>query len=159
MKNKDKNEILVLMEQCGHFLHHRRGGKRGQGRILKILYKEGEMTQRELQDCLGIQSGSMSEIVLKLEGNGLICRERDEEDKRKINLRITEEGRRFFQEKHEAHIEQDKKLFDMLTKEEQEQLKALLTKVLEGWEANFDSTLFEHKRGCKKQNEHERKAR
>lgn len=93
MRKVEKYELLGLIERCGHFLYHRRGGKRGQGRILKILLTEGEMTQKKLQERLGIQSGSMSEIVLKLEGNGLVYRTRDESDKRKIKLKITEAGR------------------------------------------------------------------
>lgn len=150
MKKVEKHELLALIERCGHFLYHRRGGKRGQGRILKILLTEGEMTQKELQERLGIQSGSMSEIVLKLEGNGLVYRTRDESDKRKIKLRITEEGKQFFEEKHKTKIEQEKKLFSALTKEEQETLKILLTKLFEDWESNFEKVLFEHEGKCHK---------
>lgn len=150
MKKVEKHELLGLIERCGHFLYHRRGGKRGQGRILKILLTEGEMTQKELQERLGIQSGSMSEIVLKLEGNGLVYRTRDEADKRKIKLKITEEGKQFFEEKHRTKIEQEKKLFNALTKEEQETLKILLTKLFEDWESNFEKVPFEHERKCHK---------
>ncbi|MBU3805079.1 MAG: MarR family transcriptional regulator [Candidatus Cellulosilyticum pullistercoris] len=148
MEKIEKHELLALMEKCGHFLYHRRGGKRGQGKILKILLTEGEITQKELQERLGIQSGSMSEIVLKLEGNGLICRAKDEADKRKIKLKITEEGKRFFEEKHKTKIEQEKKLFNALTKEEQVQLKVLLTKLFDDWESNFEKVSFEHERKC-----------
>lgn len=150
MKHKESHELLALLENCGHFLHHRRGGKRGQGKILRILVKEGEMTQRELQDCLGIQPGSMSEIIMKLEGNGLICRTKDETDRRKIKVKITEEGKSFFQEKHKENMEQEKKLFDALTGEEQEQLKELLSKLLEDWESSFEKSLFQHRKGCHK---------
>lgn len=150
MKKVEKHELLALIERCGHFLYHRRGGKRGQGRILKILLTEGEMTQKELQERLGIQSGSMSEIVLKLEGNGLVYRTRDESDKRKIKLRITEEGKHFFEEKHKTKIEQEKKLFSALTKEEQETLKILLTKLFEDWESNFEKVPIEHEGKCRK---------
>ena len=144
MKHTEEHNLLTLMEKCGQFLYQRRGGKRGQGRILKILSAEGEMTQKELQQRLGIQSGSMSEIVLKLEGNGLVSRERDEADKRKIRLKITEEGKYFFEEKHKARIEREKKLFNVLTEEEQEVLKVLLTKLAEDWESNFEKAPFEH---------------
>lgn len=150
MKHKESHELLALLENCGHFLHHRRGGKRGQGKILRILVKEGEMTQRELQDCLGIQPGSMSEIIMKLEGNGLICRTKDETDRRKIKVKITEEGRSFYQEKHKENIEQEKKLFDVLTVKEQEQLKVLLSKLFEDWESSFEKSLFQHRKGCHK---------
>ncbi len=88
----ENSELLGKMEKCGHFLYHRRGGKRGQGRILKILLTEGEKTQKELQDYLEIQSGSMSEIVLKMEESGLISREKDESDRRKVFIYIEDKG-------------------------------------------------------------------
>ncbi len=149
MKNREKSELLLLMEKCGRFLHHRRGGKRGQGRILKILMAEGEMTQKELQERLGIQSGSMSEIVLKLEGRGFIRREREEKDKRKIKLKITETGRSFFQERHQEMMNEEKNLFNGLTQSEQEVLQELLIKLLEDWESSFDKPLFEPRNKCK----------
>lgn len=151
MKDREKSELLLLMEQCGHFLHHRRGGKRGQGRILRILMKEEEMTQKELQERLGIQSGSMSEIVLKLEGRGFIAREREETDKRKIKLKITEAGRTFFEERQQEMIEGEKSLFNGLTQDEQEILKGLLTKLLKDWESNFDKSLLEPRKKYKEQ--------
>lgn len=149
----ENQELLALMEKCGHFLYHRRGGKRGQGKILKILLTEGEMTQKELQQRLGIQSGSMSEIVLKLEGNGLICRMRDETDKRKIKLSITKAGEELFKENHKMNIEQEKSLFDALIVEEQSQLGSLLSKLYDSWENSFDKSLFDHRKGGKKERE------
>ena len=84
MKEYNKPELLLSMERCGHFLYHRRGGKNGQNRILKILVTKGYKTQKELQEILDIQSGSISEIVMKMENKGLISREKDINDRRKI---------------------------------------------------------------------------
>lgn len=155
MKDIHNEELLPLMEGCGHFLHHRRGGKRGQGKILKILSLEGEMTQKELQERLGIQAGSMSEIVLKLEAKGFIERKRDEEDKRKIKLTITEAGKVHFEEKRKEHIEQEKNLFDALTLEEKLQLQGLLLKLHKSWEVKFDGKVHRCKKDCKKMRKHE----
>ena len=111
------------------------------------------MTQKELQQRRGIQSGSMSEIVLKLEGNGLICRMRDETDKRKIKLSITKAGEELFKENHKMNIEQEKSLFDALIVEEQSQLGSLLSKLYDSWENSFDKSLFDHRKGGKKERE------
>lgn len=150
MSQADNQELKMIMEKCGHFLYHRRGDKRGQRRILGILLEEGEMTQKELQDRLGIQPGSMSEIVAKIEGKGLIFRMKDEMDRRKIKLTITEKGRHFYEEKMKERMEEERRLFDALSTEQQEELQFLLTKLFESWEANFDQSLFEHRKECRK---------
>ena len=43
-------------------------------RILAMLAERGIITQRELQDMLGVQSGSLSEILNKVETCGYIMR-------------------------------------------------------------------------------------
>ena len=42
---------------CGHFLHFHMGGKAGRKRVLAVLLREGEISQRTLQDLLDIRSG------------------------------------------------------------------------------------------------------
>ena len=142
-----KLSLQEKMEKCGHFLHFRRGGKRSQGRILRILYREGSISQRKLQERLEIQSGSMSEIILKLEKNGLLVRTKSTEDKRSIILQITEAGKDSVEEEYRKLQQQDAILFESLSGQEQEQLDAILGKLLESWESQFDKELFEHRKG------------
>jgi DNA-binding MarR family transcriptional regulator len=135
--DKKEDNLLALLDKCGHFMHHKRGGRRGQGKILIILAEHPEISQKELQEMLGIESGSMSEIVIKLEHKGLITRTKDETDKRMTKLMITELGLELSKEMESRGTEEDKLLFGSLTEEEQEQLKALLKKMLQGWEENY----------------------
>ena len=135
--DKKEDNLLTLLGKCGHFMHHKRGGKRGQGKILTILAAHPGISQKELQEKLGIESGSMSEIVIKLEHKGLITRTKDETDKRMTNLLITELGLVLSKEVESRDTEEDNLLFGSLTEEEQEQLKALLKKMLQGWEENY----------------------
>ena len=107
------------------------------------------MTQKELQEYLGIQSGSMSEIILKLEGSGLICRMRDEKDRRKIKVQVTKAGKQLYEKEIKERMEEEKSLFNALSDEEQEQLEKLLNKLFEDWESKFDRRLFEHRKGGK----------
>lgn len=148
MSEQGNKPLLNVMEKCGHFLYHRRGGRRGQGRILQILMTEGEITQKALQARLGIQSGSMSEIVQKLEANSLICRQKDEKDRRQIKLKMTAQGEAFFKQHLRVNLEEERHLFDQLTKEEQAHLLILLEKLFLSWETHFDKSLFEHKSEC-----------
>ena len=128
--NKDDLEFLV--RECGRFLHQRGyGGPRGnmgssQAQVLSILREKGSVSQRDLQYELGIQPGSVSELLSKLESKGLLARSVNEQDRRRVMLELTEEGRQTAPEKTEDR-------FAVLNDEEKETLRGLLQKVLESW--------------------------
>jgi DNA-binding MarR family transcriptional regulator len=134
------------MEKCGHFLYHRRGGKRGQIRILKLLSEKGNITQKELLEILTLKSGSVSETVKKLENQGYITKKKDELDKRKVIITLTDEGRSFLETQLKINSEQEKVLFDSLTTDEQAELEELLNKLFIDWEEKFDKSLFNHRK-------------
>ena len=127
-----QERLRVLLSRCGQKLGSNHGGRQTQGRILKILYYQGPMTQKVLQEKLDIQPGSMSEIAAKLERKGLLVREKDNSDKRNILLSLTEAGREDV-EKFCRQVKHHFKDFDVLTLEEQQQLSHLLEKLLQGW--------------------------
>lgn len=130
----DRGDLAGKFERCGRLLSHCLGKRRGQGRILRTLCQRGEMPQKELQELLGIQAGSMSEIAAKLEDKGLIVRVRSEEDRRKVSLSITERGREWVDQGDEAHILRRRaELFSALTPEEQGTLESLLDKLSNHW--------------------------
>ena len=47
----------------------------------------------ELQEILGIQAGSLSEILAKIEATGWITRQKNADDKRQIDISLTESGK------------------------------------------------------------------
>ena len=142
----ENRELLQIMEKCGHFLYHRRGGKRGQLKVLKLIKERGTITQKELLEALTLKSGSVSEVVKKLENQGYIVKTRNSEDRRKIDITLTDEGKAFLESQLEIYREQEKVLFTSLSTEEQEELIMLLNKLFEDWKGKFDSSLFNHKR-------------
>lgn len=120
-----------LIRSCADYLYRRGGQRNGQGRILRILSHEGEMTQKQLQEMLEIQAGSISEILSKMEDNRLIERLKDHEDKRRMLVSLTQQGA-----EHVKEYRLGKKMgdsFSPLTDEEKEQLKILLLKLLDSW--------------------------
>ena len=134
-ENLTRQEILSsLMDYSAHFIHHYLGKRRSQGRILRMLNEHGDMTQQDLQNLLGIQSGSHSEILAKLESSGFILRERDESDKRRVIVSITPLGIEDLR-KHEAvRLRRQAVLYDSLEPEEQEEMIRILTKLQKNWE-------------------------
>ncbi|WP_304975963.1 MarR family transcriptional regulator, partial [uncultured Acetatifactor sp.] len=69
----DINDGLILsLRDLHHTMHSLYEGKASQKRILIILNELEAITQRDLTERLGIQPGSASEILAKLEGSGWI---------------------------------------------------------------------------------------
>lgn len=135
MEMSTHERLRVQLIRCGQKLGSGHGTHQTQGRILKILYHHGPITQKMLQDKLDIQPGSMSEIAAKLEHKGLLCREKDPVDKRKILLTLTEAGRADVEQFKKHARAHHTKVFDALTLEEQQQLLNLLEKLLDSWSA------------------------
>lgn len=132
-----EEKITKLLRFCGRTLHQGMGGKCSQDRIIMILYKKGEMTQRDLTDIVGIKSGSMSEILGKIEERGLICRVKSEEDKRSVNIVLTKEGEREARAVREKRSAMEEKMYECLTEEEKICLTELLEKLADAWRGDF----------------------
>lgn len=136
---QDFDDLAGQLERCGKFLTCCLGKRRGQWKILRILQDQGEISQKALQELLGIQPGSMSEIAAKLESRGLIVRGRTEADRRKILLSLTGEGRAWLSRQDGNHVRKHRaELFSALTAQEQQTLSSLLEKLCADWEQRFE---------------------
>ena len=124
-----QQDLTNKLIKCGHILTHKTGKKRSQENILEILLKHKEISQRELQEILDIEAGSMSEIIAKLEQREYIKRYKDERDKRRYIISLTKKG----YEKITNKKTNDEDMFDMLSTEEQIQLNDMLNTLLKEW--------------------------
>lgn len=140
----DDKKLLEILELTGHFLYHRRGGKRRQYKILRILYDNGDISQKTLPDMFNIKSGSLSEVIVKMETDGLITRTKSQEDKRNYIIHLTEKGRKEYLDIDRQIKGQEKVLFDTLSDEEKDELYRLHDKLLADWREHFSPELFEH---------------
>lgn len=131
-----EEQLTGMLRFCGKTLHHGMGGKCSQDRILLLLHRHGTVTQRELMDITGLQSGSMSEVVGKIEENGFLRREKNEADKRNVDVTLTEAGWLEAERVRKRRQELESMLFAPLSAAEQEQLLALLTKLTAAWKQN-----------------------
>ena len=128
--------LAELIELSGRLMRHRpgAGSARGQNLVLSILAGRESISQRELQQMLGVQPGSISEIVSKLEKKGLVTREKAE-DRRGNLLCITESGR---QALPQAHAEPEDALFTALDEDQRDTLAGLLRTLLNDWAARLE---------------------
>ena len=129
-QDESLNSLLFF---AAHAVRPRRAkGERGmegmaQHRVLKLLGETSSISQQSLQEILAIRPGSLSELLKKLEDKGLILRTPDDNDRRKNTLSLTDAGRDTLKA-----TEEQRDPFNMLTEEEQETLKTLLKKIIEG---------------------------
>lgn len=102
----------------------------GQGKVLVMLAENDGVSQKLLTEQSGIRPASLSELIIKLERNGLVERQRNEEDKRNRNVYLTEEGRALAETIKSRKDESADFLFDVLSEEEKETLTVLFDKLI-----------------------------
>lgn len=132
MDNTEK--LLHLLGKLGHQSHRLAGGKSAQHHILHMLQSDGPMTQRELTERLGVQPGSASEILKKLETAGHIRRSPSAVDRRTTDVQLTDEGATQVQAQETARKERKNELLSALSEEEVQQLLTLLEKLSGSWD-------------------------
>lgn len=126
-------KLLTMLRVLGRGGHHMEG-KGGQGRVLALLKEEGEMTQRELTEKLGIQPGSASEIIGKLEKAGYLIRTPGLADRRTADVSLTEAGAAMAAEYADKAQARKEEMLSALTEEEKDQMLSLLEKLYSDWE-------------------------
>ncbi len=101
METRDLTELFIKTHRLlhrYHLLHLRQDAlgadpRHGQGRILALLKKAPDISQKELSYLLDIRQQSLGELLRKLEQNEYITREPSETDKRAMMVHLTEKGR------------------------------------------------------------------
>lgn len=128
--------ILGDLGFCGHYLHCHRGGRSGRGHILYNLHEAGgTRSQRELGEQFDLKPGSLSEILAKLEHDGLVKRTRDANDSRCLVVSLTPEGEAEALEERAARQTFRAHCLSCLSEEEQVALLGYLDRIQEHWRA------------------------
>ena len=107
--------IIRNLGHLGHYLYITRGCRGGQQFILTTLYRDGEMTQKDLLAKTKNASASLSEMVSKLEAKGLVERTRVDKDRRQTLLSLTKEGRK---QAKEAYLDRLVEHWDTINRDE-----------------------------------------
>lgn len=137
-EREDVNGKLVInLRDISHTLRDLSEGRGSQKRVLILLLEAGPITQRELTQRLGIQPGSASEVIAKLENAGLLTRTGSEADRRTVDVILTEEGSRQAEEAKAQRDGRHGEMFSALSQEERAQLLELLEKVNRDWESRY----------------------
>jgi DNA-binding MarR family transcriptional regulator len=65
----------------------------GQYHFLRVLWEKDEITQRELAIAVGMKESTTFTALAGMEKQGLLTRKRDSSDRRKMTVKLTEQGR------------------------------------------------------------------
>jgi DNA-binding MarR family transcriptional regulator len=107
----------------------------GEFDVLATLRRSGEpymLSPTRLYEAAMISSGGMTARLDRLERAGLIERRPDPKDRRGKLIALTEQGREVIDATITLHVANEERILTSLTTAEQEQLAALLAKLIAG---------------------------
>jgi len=99
--------------------------------ILALLAPEGGATASDVCKVMSYGTGAMSRLVDRLARKGLIRRRRNCEDRRRVTLELTDEGRAVLPKMWEICANVTGRILRSFTEEEIRQLERLLVRALE----------------------------
>lgn len=135
------DRLIICLRDLSHIMRSLYEGKGSQKRVLIVLEEMGErVTQRDLTERLGIQPGSASEVISKLEQAGCIRRTANEQDHRTADISLTAEGKRRALWAKEQRERRHEEMFSCLSQTEKEELLGLLEKVSGEWKERYGET-------------------
>ncbi|MEB2353332.1 MAG: MarR family winged helix-turn-helix transcriptional regulator [Burkholderiaceae bacterium] len=97
--------------------------------VLRVLWGRDDVTQRELAHRLGLMEPSVQEMLRAMERDGLVTRQRDEQDRRKMRIRLTPRARKLEPVLMRIAADVNALMLTGLDASEEVQLKRLLGKV------------------------------
>ncbi len=116
MKNERLIDLISAIPSLMHALFHDINiieldipVNRTQRKVLIVIDRLPGVTMTQISQMSGLEKGSFTAVADKLIAMGLVTRERDPKDRRKIMLRLTREGNaitRKLIQNAEAHLEQ-----------------------------------------------------
>ncbi len=97
--------------------------------VMRHLIQGGPQSMNTLANLINVTPGWITGIIDKMEGNGLVLRNRQEGDRRIINIMITDHGREIFAKAKDLHYEFVRRSLKELDEKEMDDLLNLLKKM------------------------------
>lgn len=101
---------------------------------LELLHQEGRQTVRGLADGLGLETSSATRLVDGLARDGLVERRRDDVDRRRVFLSLTESGRELASRLEGCADEYTERILACIPRERRGDLLAALRLLAEAFE-------------------------
>lgn len=98
--------------------------------VLMMLEQEDHQSVKALAEHSCMSSSAVTQLVDGLVDSKLLIRKEDKEDRRKISVALTAQGKKKIQSAKKARYDKLKKLFQTLNDQELLQLESLLSKTI-----------------------------
>ncbi|MEE0705563.1 MAG: MarR family transcriptional regulator [Adlercreutzia sp.] len=118
---------------------------RGQGQVIALLKQRDGLSTREMAELMDIRTASLNELLVKLEGKGLIERCKSESDGRVTITRLTDAGRAVDQM---PFLSEMSNYYAGLTDREKQQLITLLSSIEQATQETSESENDSDASGC-----------
>jgi DNA-binding MarR family transcriptional regulator len=99
--------------------------------IANLAAAEAPLSASDLCKGISYDAGAMTRMLDRLEGKGLIRRNRSVQDRRLMHLELTDEGRATYPRMREISLTVANRFLHGFTKAEARQLESMLTRMLE----------------------------
>jgi MarR family 2-MHQ and catechol resistance regulon transcriptional repressor len=97
--------------------------------VLEALYHLGPLCQKEIGEKILKTSGNMTLVIDNLEKRDLAIREKDQEDRRRTSVRLTDKGLKLIDRVFSRHSEIAETVFSVMTSDELNAMGKLLKKI------------------------------
>ncbi|MBG6147787.1 DNA-binding MarR family transcriptional regulator [Labrenzia sp. EL_142] len=104
--------------------------------IMIHLWENDGLTQKELVERVGIEQATMANTLARMERDGLVYRQQDPKDRRIRHTWLTENGRALQNPTLTIAMEQNRSALAGLSKTEQQQIIALISKAIRAFETD-----------------------
>jgi DNA-binding MarR family transcriptional regulator len=132
LMHKQKMSELTKFDNADRF-----NPREGQGRVLSILRLKPEISQKELSYLLDMSKQALAMLLVKLEKSGLIERIQSQEDKRELNIKLTDEGRRVAEGIDQEPQPYGLDMLDCLSEQELQALHQILNKIIDNYASRY----------------------
>ncbi|WP_421903598.1 MarR family winged helix-turn-helix transcriptional regulator [Maridesulfovibrio sp.] len=132
MLEKLNHAIIEFYEKLSSWEHdvvREKGLTLPQMHTLEVLGIHKDMRMKELAQCMGITTGTLTVLVDRLEDKGFVCRKPHQTDRRSILVELTETGQKMYEEHDRLHLRLIEELTADFSAEERDLLLSFIKKM------------------------------
>jgi DNA-binding MarR family transcriptional regulator len=133
---KQEKEMMDYLEDVIHrfvFVQHHPGldiCRKAEMTMIEILGKRGPMIMTELSDSARLCVSTATGLIDGLVSKSLVKRSRSEEDRRIVQVELTEEGKKNYEQALDVRLGMVRGMLGALDREEQETFVTLFRKIV-----------------------------
>ena len=109
--------------------------------LLSLSFQDRARSMHALAQLSHQDAATATGIVDRLEKLGFVCRERGQDDRRKVYVALQEGGRQVVEEIRKATHRNWQRSFSALSQGELDEILRMLTAILQAWEAALEPAL------------------